>query len=92
MVVIFAASHTTRRLPPHLAIIMQQLDSFMASLISLPSDVTMQHIMTFLSRADLVALAMTCTTMHKFFLKWFIFNGEQLDAQFQDERARLRVG
>ncbi len=54
-----------------------QPNTWTASLLSLPSDVTQQHIMRFLSRADLVVLSMTCTAMRKTFSKWMISFGRE---------------
>ncbi len=61
---------------------MQQLHS---SIFSIPSDVTQQHLMRHLSRADLVALSMTCKTMQRIFAKWMLFSGnmENSKARFQ---------
>ncbi len=67
---------------------MQRPYSWKGSLLSLPSDVTQQHIMSFLSRADLVVLSMTCTAMQKIFSKWMISLGqgkEILKALFRSE-------
>ncbi len=58
-----------------------------AALVSIPSDVTQQHIMRLLSRADLVALGMTCSAMQKIFSRWMLCldEKERSKARFQSE-------
>ncbi len=51
---------------------MQQFKPPSASLLSIPSDVTLHHLMRFLSRADLLVLSLTCTAMRKIYLKWIL--------------------
>ncbi len=71
---------------PRKSLSIMQLNSWTASIFSLPSDVTQQDIMTFLSRADLVAMLMTCKAMQKIALKRMLSLGRENDiskAQFQ---------
>ncbi len=58
-----------------------------AALVSIPSDVTQQHIMRLLSRADLVVLGMTCSAMQKIFSRWMLCldKKERSKARFQSE-------
>ncbi len=63
--------------------------SYGASLVSIPSDVIHQHIIPFLSRADLIILSVTCTKMQKLFSKWMLCFGEKLLSKAQFQRHLL---
>ncbi len=67
---------------------MQQFSQPNDTLVSVPSDVAVHHLFRILSRADLVALSMTCTAMQKMFMKWILILGKKekiWKARFQSE-------
>ncbi len=56
---------------------MQHFNSQIPSILSIPSDVIQHHLIRWLSRADLVILAMTCKSMQKIYVKWLLRLSQQ---------------